>query len=64
MRTYGQGWVLCAAPPDDEGVEACKAYIKKYGLTKDDVVLIQTKDRTIVKVRNGREIDLTEPTTH
>lgn len=58
--TYKSNTVLFAGGPDD--LDEAKKYIKRYGLSKENVSIIRggTSQSITVRVRNGREVKLRE----
>jgi hypothetical protein len=49
--------IICSvSPADDKSVEMCKDYIKRFGLTKEDVALRINKE--CVYVETKREVSL------
>lgn len=50
--------IFAASPATEETTEAAKRYIKKHGLTSDDVSLRTKHDKSSVIVVTKRVIDL------
>ncbi len=49
-----KGPVICAATGvDDWALGECKAYIARFGLTRDDVKLIREDDMTLVVAKRN-----------
>lgn len=56
VNKYPSKFCLFAYKPDEEGIQAAKDYIKKYGLTSDDVRIL--KSDTDVTVWTKRDVEL------
>jgi hypothetical protein len=53
--------IFAASPSTDEALEEAKRYIKKHGLTSEDVRIVPTKDKRTLSVITKRHIELRLP---
>lgn len=53
--------IFAASPSDDNALEEAKRYIKKHGLTSEDVRIVPTKDKRTLSVITKRHIELRLP---
>lgn len=53
--------IFAASPSTDEALEEAKRYIKKHGLTSEDVRIVPTKDKRTLCVITKRHIELRLP---
>lgn len=53
--TYKEGTVLFVAEDKIENIEIARDYIKKFGLTSDDVKIVRSKEGVFVKTKRNVE---------